>query len=72
MNQTPTLFELVSFLKVFSAYFDKKEVSISKEEGKAAYDLLKKVADNRKDFTQEQKEQFSDLVEYGKTLIEIE
>lgn len=72
MNQTPTLFELVSFLKVFSAYFDKKDISISKEERKAAYDLLKKVADNRKDFTQEQKEQYSALVEYEKTLIEIQ
>ena len=72
MSQIPTIFELVSFLKMFSACFDSKNMSISKEEKKAAYDLLKKASENRQNLTEEQKELYAVLVEYGKETIEME
>lgn len=72
MSQIPTIFELVSFLKMFSACFDSKNMSVSKEEKKAAYDLLNKAAENRQNLTEEQKELYAALVEYGKETIEME
>ena len=72
MIQIPTIFELVSFLKMFSACFDSKNMSVSKEEKKAAYDLLNKAAENRQNLTEEQKELYAALVEYGKETIEME
>ena len=49
-----TFFELVSFAKVFSKTFAiDRRVSVTKEEGKAAIEVLKKINENRNDWTQE-------------------
>lgn len=67
-----TFFELVSFAKVFSkAFAIDRRVSVTREEGKAAIEALKKINENRNDWTQEQKETYQVFADLAKEMVDI-
>lgn len=66
-----TFFELVSFAKVFSKTFAiDRRVSVTREEGKAAIEVLKKISENRNDWTQEQKETYKAFADLAKEMVD--
>ena len=67
-----TFFELVSFAKVFSKTFAiDRRVSVTREEGKAAIEVLKKINENRSNWTQEQKETYQAFADFAKEMVDI-
>lgn len=66
-----TFFELVSFAKAFSKVFAiDRQVSVTKEEEKAAIEALKKMSENRDDWTQEQKEIYKAFADLAKEMVD--
>ncbi len=66
-----SFYELTCFTKVSNAAFGIcSSTSISKAEFDIAFEVLKKLTDNRCDWTQEQKEQYKLLVDFVKHGIE--
>jgi hypothetical protein len=66
-----SFYELMSFAKTFSKFFYlDRNVSATKEEQNAAVEVLKKMADNRGNWTQEQKESYKALVDFVKEVVE--
>lgn len=66
-----TFHELVSFAKVFSkAFAIDRRMSVTKEEEKAAIEVLKKINENRADWTQEQKETYKAFADLAKEIVD--
>ena len=66
-----TFFELLSFAKAFSKTFAvDQRVSMTKEEAKDAFDALKKMNENRIDWTQEQKEVYKAVADLAKEMVD--
>lgn len=66
-----TFYELVSFAKVFSkAFAIDRRMSVTKEEEKAAIEVLKKINENRADWTQEQKETYKAFADLAKEMVD--
>lgn len=66
-----TFYELVSFAKLFSKTFAMDQrVSMTKEEAKAAFEALKKMNENRTDWTQEQKEVYKAVADLAKEMVD--
>lgn len=66
-----TFFELVSFAKMFSKTFAiDRRVSVTKEEAKSAIEVLKKINENRNDWTQEQKETYKAFADFAKEMVD--
>lgn len=66
-----TYYEFMCCNKVYNAvmgYIDRK--SITKQEVKIALEVLKKMTDNRNDWTDECKTSYKALIEYAKHAIE--
>ncbi len=67
-----TFFELNCYAKVYNAalgYIDRN--SVTRQEVEVTMELLKKMADNRDDWTDEEKEVYKALADYVKKRIEI-
>ena len=67
-----TFYELTCCNKLYNAalgYIDRN--SITKHEAKIALEVLKSIADNRNDWTKEQKEQYKKLIEIAKISLEV-
>ncbi len=58
--------ELISVAKLFSSATQGKPISMSSKELDVACEALKKMADERQDWTQEQKELYKAMVDYAK------
>lgn len=66
-----SVYELISFAKTFSKFFYlDRNVFITKEEQKAAVEVLKKLADNCNNWTQEQKDRYKALADFAKEFAE--
>jgi hypothetical protein len=66
-----SVYELISFAKTFSRFFYlDRTVSVTKEEQKAAIEVLKKLADNRNGWTQEQKDRYRTFANFAKEFAE--
>ena len=66
-----TFFELLSFAKAFSKTFAMDQrISMTKEEAKAAFEVLKKINENRTDWTQEQKEVYKTVADLAKEMVD--
>ena len=65
-----TLYEMICFAKVYNAamgFVDRRTVSV--QEVDVVIELLKKNADNRSDWTQEQKDIYKAMADYTKERI---
>ena len=66
-----SFYELICFTKVYNAAFGfAPRTSVSKEEINITFEVLKKMADNRLGWSQEQKEIYKLLVDFVKSGIE--
>lgn len=66
-----SFFEMLSFAKAFStAFVPNRCVSMTKEEAKAAFEVLKKMNENRTDWTQEQKEVYNAVADLAKEMVD--
>ena len=66
-----TLNEIICFTKVYNAAFGiTPRSSVSKQEIDVAFEVIKKLADNRYDWSQQQKDIYKILADYCKQIIE--
>lgn len=66
-----TFYELVCFAKVFSKTFAiDRRVSVTREEEKTAIEVLKKINEDRNDWTQEQKEAYRAFADFAKEMVD--
>ena len=65
-----TFYELICFAKVYNAAFGITDrQTVSNHEVDVAIELLKNNADNRSDWTQEQRETYKAIADYAKNQI---
>lgn len=67
-----SFFELTCCNKLYAAalgYIDRN--SVTEHEAKVALEVLKRMAENRDDWTEEQKEQYKKLIEIAKIALEV-
>lgn len=58
-------YNLLSIAKVFAAAMGNSQITISQEERNAAFECLKELADQRNDWTQEQRDYYKMMVDFG-------
>jgi hypothetical protein len=57
--------KMISLAKVFAMALDDRAITISSEERDAAFEGLKVLADHRNGWTEEQKEYYKMMVDFG-------
>lgn len=58
-------YNVLSVAKVFAAAMGNSQITISQEERNAAFKCLKDLADQRDDWTQEQRDYYKLMVDFG-------
>lgn len=59
----------LSIAKVFAAAMGNSQITISQEERHAAFECLRELADQRNDWTQEQRDYYKMMVGFGDEVI---
>lgn len=63
-------YEMICFAKVYNAVMGQMPLtSVTKQEAEVAIEVLKKMADNRNDWTQEEKECYKQIADFAKEYI---
>ena len=71
MNYGMTLDEAILCAKMFSYAMGNRSVSLTQMDKEAAFTMLKRIADQRWDWTEEQKQQYKTLAELCKQLMQV-
>ena len=62
--------EVLAITKITAYFFGDKTIEVTKIDKKVACEALKKMADNKSDWTRQQKESYKQLVEYLEQCVE--
>lgn len=64
----PTFGEFLSFAKVFAMAFGNNQITITDAERESAFEFLKSMADQSNSWSQEDKEYYKMMVDFGNQL----